>query len=1202
MKNRIFCPLLIVGIFVSCVDEFSSGVKLSSNALVFDASQMRVMDSLGTKAGPVSGTTFPTDLSMCLTSYSSTTGSTFFNDIPFTYNSEAGGWKATNGKYWPQTGTLDFIAYSCPGLSPAVTYASPNATTGITSFVTGDNRTVQADLMFGGAENCSYSPSSKPTFSFKHALSLVTFTAACPDMAYDSSTNTGVTIESITLATANYGGTCAVSRSGNTISGISWTSLANNYNGNPVPGISSQGLTTAQVPVGAGVLLPPQNAVNFTINYTVHSGPGVNSSKSYTYSNSGTWTMANRYVYAIEISIGNEVVVSAQVTDWASPAMNWFYAEGKRIVHQGTDFTLASGQPVYWRNSSSDGYEKLTYVSGSYGSSVKYEASTHYVTVTRGSDYYSISLERKFSTFAGIMIAPAPLYYNGTNFEIREEDDWSSNSYGGAHGLQAGSYNFTKAQLGKYFDSRGASYDGNTSINNFGNKITYDRYNDWRVPREDEWVAILGTTRPGSTVNGTPNVHWAWAAIPDGSDDGNTQLYGVLLFPDNKTISVSNRYDQEWIYDGANTNYNFVSPDNINSAIRQGCVFIAGHLTCRGSGSWQTGASNYSYHLAGYSLSNGYTAMPGCIPGFNYHGTIEYCPVDEEVQSILVRYPHQVEYSEFAGLYIARAPLYQPYSGSVKIVNDNWDYDTYGNGNSTGYYLGYNNLGKYFDSRGSSFNYNSMEIDNNGNRVSVDGINNWRLPTASEWEAIIGTTRPGSNVNGVASRHYAFVQLTGSEVYHAGYAQPYGLLLFPDGKTITGKAFSGTDNTTVTRYFNWEELNNYIVQGCVFLPCSGSASGDSYPRNFSNGGIDGYYISSNKYGNISSYNISALYVRSSQLRVFSAAGYSWYSVRLVSPSFDFSISLTDGESSIINRAFATARDGVVTEVSDSCTWTINSDGHIQASYVYGGQTYTATDPNHISTYLQSNHSLFTPYAVIDGYNTSNMIARNKSYPVYYAVPLANGGTKYLQQDMTLSSSNTSSVTINGYSVNSTSNDGSSTITAYCNGVAMSNTISLSVRNLTYELHVYGVTYVSEWAWRQCFTRDDESLPWNISYSDFAGETIHMTEDQDGYRWDFGLVFYIYLDGSLYDRYILDPRGEAAYDYFVEVEETHWTAPKFTGSYDDGWNTSGGYTRGGLSITVMIPWTYYSDEYTTYNCKYTYRGDTYHTGNFYLKAD
>ena len=396
MKNSLFLFATLL-LFVSCVDEFSSGVKLSSNALVFDASQMKVADGTETKAGPISGTSFPTDLSMCLTSYSSTTGTTFFNDIPFSYNNDAGGWKATNGKYWPQTGTLDFIAYSCPGLTPTVTYATPNATTGITSFVTGDNRTVQADLMFGGAENCSYSPSSKPTFSFKHALSLVTFTAACPDVVYDSSTNTGVTIESITLATANYGGTCAVSRSGNTISGISWTSLANSYNGNPVPGISSQGLTMSQSAVGNGVLLPPQNAVNFTINYTVHSGPGNNTSKSYTYSNSGSWTASNRYVYAIEISIGYEVVVSAQVTDWTIPVNDYFYAENNRIVHQGNAFSLSNGQPVYWRRTSSDPYELLTYESGTWGSSVRFETPTYWVTVSYSGGAYAVSHELKRS-------------------------------------------------------------------------------------------------------------------------------------------------------------------------------------------------------------------------------------------------------------------------------------------------------------------------------------------------------------------------------------------------------------------------------------------------------------------------------------------------------------------------------------------------------------------------------------------------------------------------------------------------------------------------------------------------------------------------------------------------------------------------------------------------------------------------------------
>ncbi len=406
MKKTLLVLVMAMTATVGCVD-MSSFVPTSNNALVLDAQQVWV--SKETKA-PVIGTTFPTSGTMSISSYSSATSSTFFTDIPFSYNSTDGGWKANSSKYWPQTGTLDFLAYSCTGLTPtSVTWNSTNASSGITSFVTGDNRTAQADLMFGAASGCAYSPSSLPTLNFKHAMTLVTFTGLCPDVAYNGTT--GITIESITLATAYYGGTCSVTRSGSTVNSISWSATANSYNGASVPGISSVGLPMTATPVGNGILLPPQSAVNFTINYKVWSG-GVATSKSYTYTNSGTWEMAKRHVYAIEITLGNDVVVKAGVEDWADTAKNWFYADGNVVKNVGNEFTLASGQPVFWREGTTGAYQQLTYYSGTYGSSVTYSATNYFVTVTKSGSTYTVSYVSKNRTeYEYQLVLTAPTYW-----------------------------------------------------------------------------------------------------------------------------------------------------------------------------------------------------------------------------------------------------------------------------------------------------------------------------------------------------------------------------------------------------------------------------------------------------------------------------------------------------------------------------------------------------------------------------------------------------------------------------------------------------------------------------------------------------------------------------------------------------------------------------------------------------------------------
>ena len=494
---------------------------MSDNAVVLIARQ-----ATATKA-PILGTTFPTTVPFTLTAYSSALSNNFFTDIPFSYSSADGGWKATAGKYWPHSGTLDFLAYSCQGLTPtSVTHASPDASSGITSFVTGDNRTAQADIMFGAAAGCAYSPSSTPLLTFKHAQALVTFTAACPDMSYDSSTNTGVTIESITLANAKYGGTCAVTRSGSTISSITWSSLTNAYDGAAVPGISSQGITVNQTAVGNGIMLPPQSAVDFTVNYTVHSGPGNNTSKSYTYTTGGTWDLAHKYRYAIEITVGYEVVVSASVTDWNHVEVNWFYGEGYRVTHLGQDFTLASGQPVWWRESSADPYERLSYLEGTYGSSVKYSSTDYYVTITKNGDgTYTITLEENpHLVDLGLRRNGKKILFREMNLGARKAYEYGDYFAWGETTKRYDSISGTSVSGGNPFNTQNAPYysggsytkyngsDGKTVLDPEDDAATVQLGAGWHIPDKEDFQFLISSSNVtrqwvsnwnGTGVNGT---------------------------------------------------------------------------------------------------------------------------------------------------------------------------------------------------------------------------------------------------------------------------------------------------------------------------------------------------------------------------------------------------------------------------------------------------------------------------------------------------------------------------------------------------------------------------------------------------------------------------------------------------------------------------------------------------------------------------
>lgn len=121
--------------------------------------------------------------------------------------------------------------------------------------------------------------------------------------------------------------------------------------------------------------------------------------------------------------------------------------------------------------------------------------------------------------------------------------------------------------------------------------------------------------------------------------------------------------------------------------------------------------------------------------------------------------------------------------------------------------------------------------------ISFDDYDGWRIPSKGEWDAIVGTTRNGSTVNGSTNKHYAYIQVTG--VSYGDYANPYGLLLFPDNRTLTGPPLNNMDNMTANTLTN-DALDVYLEQGCVFLEAGGGrGSTSNYGR-----GTQGVYLSS----------------------------------------------------------------------------------------------------------------------------------------------------------------------------------------------------------------------------------------------------------------------------------------------------------------------------------------------------------------------
>ena len=164
---------------------------------------------------------------------------------------------------------------------------------------------------------------------------------------------------------------------------------------------------------------------------------------------------------------------------------------------------------------------------------------------------------------------------------------------------------------------------------------------------------------------------------------------------------------------------------------------------------------------------------------------------------------------KFAGMKVTPGPLY--YGNNGYEIKNGWNYDSYNSkyGKTVGStYFNFIELGQLFES--SVFSTSDGDIEK-----VLDPLNGWRIPTNAEWASILGTTRSGSTVNGSSDKHYAMIEITGVS----------GLLIFPDGETITGVALSNMDNTTANTGITESQLDNYLSQGCIFLSGSGYYNG-----------------------------------------------------------------------------------------------------------------------------------------------------------------------------------------------------------------------------------------------------------------------------------------------------------------------------------------------------------------------------------------
>ncbi len=138
-------------------------------------------------------------------------------------------------------------------------------------------------------------------------------------------------------------------------------------------------------------------------------------------------------------------------------------------------------------------------------------------------------------------------------------------------------------------------------------------------------------------------------------------------------------------------------------------------------------------------------------------------------------------------------------------------------------------------------------------------VEGFTVPTQTQWESILGTTRTGAKINGEAGKHYAkvTVDLTGTEYESyalSGSNTIKGLLLFPDGadkyipelleiEDLSIVLDNVDDDYSVD--LTYERLQRLCegAQGCAFLPCAGK-----YDSDWTQGGTSIDYLTEGKAG------------------------------------------------------------------------------------------------------------------------------------------------------------------------------------------------------------------------------------------------------------------------------------------------------------------------------------------------------------------
>ena len=612
-------------------------------------------------------------------------------------------------------------------------------------------------------------------------------------------------------------------------------------------------------------------------------------------------------------------------------------------------------------------------------------------------------VEDKGASFGGLVIAPTQLVYDGNKFYIPEfgedvdtgagedlppiEIEPPLTSTGSTSLYDYACINSSYSKCGK---TAGSTYFAPQTdlINELVNPnaqtddgmfipISSLGYDDWKIMAGADFQKIFDPeSRPGATVNGNENCLYAFIYVSesggpvevsasDPNAGNNEDRFGVLIFPDGVNVegaAIDNfNYTDNSVNNGGvayavNGNAQFatwISPEDVNHYISQGCVFIpmlGSAYSADNEISWDdswapilTSNGIYDFNEYGFNINEPSDSLEEYIPirlvskkaaedattytvykGDNVivdgndrkelKNKVNYVKMTQQEFVNLKNKDPKTLYvvtgaatedvtvegelmPSFGGVAIAPTQLF--YDGetfhigapapesidsgddSGELRNDNdgyfgWDLNSYNDvyGLEPGStYFSYDDLVQTFDSDGDP----EVPIDNEGLKLSYNGFDDWRMMTYDDIQKFFNPElREGSTVNGTPNVLYAIVKVNDVEdqgilsSFSGGENFGMGILMFPDGLTINGASVDDTVNLfgtmdesdatygyEGTRFYEQpqfvpelktEDINEYVSQGCIFLPSLGhyeygsqSWWGNDDTNNYNFFGIDYYY-------------------------------------------------------------------------------------------------------------------------------------------------------------------------------------------------------------------------------------------------------------------------------------------------------------------------------------------------------------------------